>query len=122
MSVLMDKPLRADLAMTGKMTLGGRVRAIGGTIAKLEGAMREGMQMVLIPEANMKDLSDASDEIKSKLQIQPVETAADVLKYVFREEAVSATTGLVPVTAEKKAAVTEQTPALLRHGQRPHVA
>lgn len=122
MSVLMDKPLRADLAMTGKMTLGGRVRAIGGTIAKLEGAMREGMQMVLIPQANMKDLSDASDEIKSKLQIQPVETAADVLKYVFREEAVSATTGLVPVMAEKKAAVTEQTPALLRHGQRPHVA
>lgn len=121
MSVLMDKPLRADLAMTGKMTLGGRVRAIGGTIAKLEGAMREGMQLVLIPEANMKDLSDASAELKDRLTIQPVATAADVLKHVFREEAVQAT-GLVPVRAEKKAVATDQAPALLRTGQQPHVA
>ena len=83
MSAIKDEPLRANLAMTGKLTLGGRVRAIGGTIEKLEGAMREGITTVLIPQANMRDLSDASDEIRSKLQIIPVETAEDVLKHVF---------------------------------------
>jgi ATP-dependent Lon protease len=83
LSALTGRALRADVAMTGEMTLGGRVRAIGGTLAKLEGAMKDGMTTVLIPKANVDDLSEASDEIRHKLKIIPVETIDEVLEHVF---------------------------------------
>lgn len=83
MSALLDKPVRTDLAMTGKITLGGRVRAIGGTIEKLEGAMRDGMQYVIIPQDNVKDLKDAASEIEKKLKVIAVKTIDEVLNFAL---------------------------------------
>lgn len=86
-STLTNKPLRPDIAMTGKMTLGGRVRAVGGILQKLEGAMRNGMKTVLIPQDNAHDLHEVSAEIKSKLTIIPVAHIDDVLAHVFMQKA-----------------------------------
>ncbi len=91
-STLTDKPLRHDIAMTGKMTLGGRVRAVGGILQKLEGAMKNGMKVVLIPKDNESDLDEVSAEIKSKLKIIPVSHIDEVLSYVFTKEAVKCLT------------------------------
>ncbi len=85
MSVLTGKKLRGDIAMTGQMSLRGRVLEIGGTIAKLEGAMKAGMTTVLIPMANASDLAEASEDIKKALNIIPVANIDDVLKHVFSE-------------------------------------
>lgn len=86
-SVLTNKPLRHDMAMTGKMTLGGRVRAVGGILQKLEGAMRNGMKIVLIPKDNERDLDEVSAEIKNKLTIVPVAHIDEVLSHAFAKEA-----------------------------------
>ncbi len=90
-STLTDRPLRHDLAMTGKMTLGGRVRAVGGILQKLEGAMKNGMKIVLIPQDNESDLAEVSAEIKNKLTIIPVAHINDVLSHVFAQKASSPT-------------------------------
>ncbi len=87
-STLTGKALRHDMAMTGKMTLGGRVRAVGGILQKLEGAMKNGMKVVLIPKDNESDLDEVSAEIRSKISIIPVSHIDEVLSHVFAKEAV----------------------------------
>ena len=79
-SVMTGIPVRRDVAMTGEITLRGRVLPIGGLKEKLLAAMRGGIKTVLIPEENSKDLVDIPDEIKSALKIIPVEVLDDVLK------------------------------------------
>lgn len=86
-STLTDTPLRHDIAMTGKMTLGGRVRAVGGILQKLEGAMKNGMKIVLIPKDNERDLDEVSAEIKSRMTIIPVAHIDEVLSHVFTKQA-----------------------------------
>lgn len=86
-SALTNLPVPADIAMTGKMSLGGRVLAIGGVTEKLEGALRNGMTTVLIPHDNLPDTEDLRDEIKQKIKIVPVKTINDVLSYVFNKHA-----------------------------------
>ena len=71
-SVLTGIPARADVAMTGEITLRGEVLAIGGLKEKLLAAHRGGIKTVLIPESNVKDLVDIPENIKSHLQIHPV--------------------------------------------------
>ncbi|CFX44071.1 DNA-binding ATP-dependent protease La [Candidatus Filomicrobium marinum] len=79
-SVLSQIPVRKDVAMTGEITLRGRVLPIGGLKEKLLAALRGGIKKVLIPEENVKDLADISDEIKTKLEIVPVSRVEEVLK------------------------------------------
>ena len=79
-SVLTGIPVRKDVAMTGEITLRGRVLPIGGLKEKLLAALRAGIRTVLIPEENVKDLADISAEVKAALQIIPVNRADDVLK------------------------------------------
>jgi len=79
-SVLTGIPIRKDIAMTGEITLRGRVTAIGGLKEKLLAALRSGIKTVLIPEENEKDLADIPDNVKSELEIIPVSTADQVLK------------------------------------------
>jgi ATP-dependent Lon protease len=79
-SVLTGIPVRADVAMTGEITLRGRVLPIGGLKEKLLAALRAGIKRVLIPEENVKDLADITDEVKKALEIIPVSRADDVLK------------------------------------------
>ena len=78
-SVLTGIPIRADIAMTGEVTLRGRVTAIGGLKEKLLAALRSGVKTVLIPQENEKDLAEIPDNVKSALQIIPVSTMDEVL-------------------------------------------
>jgi ATP-dependent Lon protease len=78
-SVLTGIPIRADLAMTGEVTLRGRVTAIGGLKEKLLAALRSGVKTVLIPEENEKDLADIPANVTSALEIIPVSTMDEVL-------------------------------------------
>src|SRR3989440_129886 len=78
-SVMTGIPVRRDVAMTGEITLRGRVLPIGGLKEKLLAAARGGMKTVLIPEENAKDLVEISDSIKKGLEIIPVTRMDEVL-------------------------------------------
>ena len=79
-SVLTGIPVRRDIAMTGEITLRGRVLPIGGLKEKLLAALRGGVKLVLIPKDNEKDLADIPDNVKQGLEIIPVSTVDEVLK------------------------------------------
>jgi ATP-dependent Lon protease len=78
-SVLTGTPVRKDVAMTGEITLRGRVLPIGGLKEKLLAALRSGIKTVLIPQENEKDLADIPDNVKSELNIISVSTVDEVL-------------------------------------------
>jgi ATP-dependent Lon protease len=78
-SVLTGNPIRKDIAMTGEVTLRGRVLAIGGLKEKLLAALRSGVKTVLIPSENEKDLADIPANVKDALEIVPVSTVDEVL-------------------------------------------
>jgi ATP-dependent Lon protease len=78
-SVLTGVPIRKDIAMTGEITLRGRVLAIGGLKEKLLAALRSGVKTVLIPLDNEKDLADVPENVKAGLTIVPVGTVDEVL-------------------------------------------
>jgi ATP-dependent Lon protease len=78
-SVLTGITVRREVAMTGEMTLRGRVLPIGGLKEKLLAALRAGVTTVLIPEENEKDLAEIPDNVKKGLKIIPVATADAVL-------------------------------------------
>jgi ATP-dependent Lon protease len=82
-SVLTGVPIRKDIAMTGEITLRGRVTAIGGLKEKLLAALRSGVKTVLIPQENEKDLADVPDNVKSGLEIVPISTADEALKWAL---------------------------------------
>ncbi len=82
-SALTNIPARADVAMTGEITLRGEVLPIGGLKEKLLAAHRGGIQTVLIPEANVKDLADIPENIKNHLNIHPVKWIDQVLEYAL---------------------------------------
>ena len=82
-SVLTGIPIRKDLAMTGEVTLRGRVTAIGGLKEKLLAALRSGVKTVLIPQENEKDLADVPDTVKSGLEIIPVSNMDEVLQHAL---------------------------------------
>jgi ATP-dependent Lon protease len=79
-SVLAGIPVRADVAMTGEITLRGEVLPIGGLKEKLLAAVRGGIRLALIPEENVKDLAEMPDTIKDKLEILPVKWIDKVLE------------------------------------------
>jgi ATP-dependent Lon protease len=78
-SILTGIPVRADVAMTGEITLRGEVLPIGGLKEKLLAAHRGGIKTVLIPQQNVKDLADIPENIKNKLEIHPVQWIDEVL-------------------------------------------
>ena len=79
-SALTNIPVRADLAMTGEITLRGEITAIGGLKEKLLAAHRGGIKTVLIPEDNVKDLQDIPENVKNHLEIVPVRWIEKVLE------------------------------------------
>jgi ATP-dependent Lon protease len=78
-SVLTGIPVRADVAMTGEITLRGRILPIGGLKEKLLAALRGGIKTVLIPEENRKDLAEIPANVKDGLEIIPVSHVDEVL-------------------------------------------
>ena len=79
-SALTHIPVRADVAMTGEITLRGEVLPIGGLKEKLLAALRGGIKIVLIPEDNVRDLVEIPDNVKNKLEIHPVKWIEQVLE------------------------------------------
>jgi ATP-dependent Lon protease len=82
-SVLTGTPIRKDVAMTGEITLRGRVLAIGGLKEKLLAALRSGIKTVLIPAENEKDLADVPANVKEGLKIIPMSTVDDALAHAL---------------------------------------
>ena len=95
-STLSKVPVKADVAMTGEITLRGRVTAIGGLKEKLLAALRGGIRTVIIPDENRKDLADIPANVTSGLDIIPVKWIDEVLDIALE-------TPLVPKKARKKA-------------------
>jgi ATP-dependent Lon protease len=85
-SVLSGIPVRADVAMTGEITLRGEVLQIGGLKEKLLAAHRGGIKIVMIPEENVKDLVEIPDNIKNKLEIVPVKWIDKVLEVALERQ------------------------------------
>jgi ATP-dependent Lon protease len=96
-SIMTGIPVRKDVAMTGEITLRGRVLPIGGLKEKLLAALRAGIKTVVIPEENVKDLAEIGDEVKSHLEILPASRMDDVLKIALQRK-------LQPIAAEEEAA------------------
>lgn len=94
-SVLTNKAVRSDVAMTGEITLRGRVLPIGGLKEKALGAMRAGIRTVIIPEKNKKELSELPHHLKRKIEFVPVKQMSEVL--------VRAVVGLKPGLKIKRA-------------------
>jgi ATP-dependent Lon protease len=91
-SEMADRPVKQDVAMTGEITLRGRVLPIGGLKEKVLGAHRAGIKTIIIPKGNEADIEDVPEEVRKTLQFYPVETLNEVLKIA-----------LVPAVAGEKA-------------------
>ncbi len=98
-SIMTGIPVRKDVAMTGEITLRGRVLPIGGLKEKLLAALRAGITTVVIPEENVKDLAEIGDALKSHLEILPASRMDDVLKIALQRP-------LQPIAVEEEAAAT----------------
>jgi ATP-dependent Lon protease len=112
-SVLTGIPVRADVAMTGEITLRGEVTAIGGLKEKLLAALRGGVRTVLIPEDNVKDLAEIPDNVKEGLEIVPVKWIDRVLELALErvpeplpDEPVTSAASPAAIAAESAPAVT----------------
>lgn len=113
-SVYTGIPVRADVAMTGEITLRGEVLAIGGLKEKLLAAHRGGIKTVMIPEQNVKDLVDIPDNIKNKLEIIPVRWIDKVLEVALERQPVPLTDEEV-ATAAVAQANAQPDPAVVKH-------
>ncbi len=85
-SVLTKTPVRKDVAMTGEITLQGRVLPIGGLKEKLLSALRGGIKTVIIPKENEKDLAEIPDNVKKGMKIIPVSEVSEVLKIALADK------------------------------------
>ncbi len=83
-SALSKRPIRNDVAMTGEITISGRILPIGGLKEKILGAVRAGINHVVIPKDNEADLEDLAQEVRDKLEVSPVEDLAQALAVTLR--------------------------------------
>ena len=116
-SVMTAIPVRKDVAMTGEITLRGRILPIGGLKEKLLAAHRGGIKTVMIPEENAKDLTEISDSIKGGLEIIPVSRMDEVLKHALVRvpEPIQWDEHAKPVTTSVDAVVEEDGSGLTAH-------
>ncbi|MEQ8178730.1 MAG: endopeptidase La [Amphiplicatus sp.] len=113
-SVLTGTPVHKDVAMTGEISLRGRVLAIGGLKEKLLAALRAGIKTVLIPEENEKDLAEIPDNVKSGMKIIPVKTVDEVLGHALTKPLVPIEWSETP-EATVKPAETDGGEAVITH-------
>lgn len=83
LSAVTERKVRADIAMTGEVTLRGRVLPIGGLKEKILAAKTAGVKTVLVPKENEKDVEEISKEIKSGIEIIFVEKMSEVIEQAF---------------------------------------
>ncbi len=114
-SVLTGIPVRKDIAMTGEITLRGRVLPIGGLKEKLLAALRGGLKTVLIPKENEKDLAEIPDNVKRGLVIIPVASSDELLKHALVRPLVPIEWNEVSETQPVPAKPPEDRPGILTH-------
>jgi len=100
-SALAKIPVRRDIAMTGEITLRGKVLAIGGLKEKLLAALRAGIFEIILPRANEKDIAELPDNIKKAMKLHFVDQMDEVLALALESPLIA----LVPTEAEVLAAV-----------------
>ena len=83
LSMILNKPVRKHLAMTGELTLTGQVLPIGGVKEKVIAARRVGCKLLIFPEANRKDFDELPDYLRKGLTVQFADRFEDVYKYSF---------------------------------------
>ena len=108
-SVLTGIPVKRSVAMTGEVTLRGRVLPIGGLKEKLLAALRGGIETVLIPGENMKDLEDIPDNVKKGLTIIPVSHVDEVLRHALSEPIIPVEWEVLPKPLAAKSASENET-------------
>ncbi|KAF7598158.1 MAG: endopeptidase La [Candidatus Dactylopiibacterium carminicum] len=116
-SVLTGIPVRADVAMTGEITLRGEVLPIGGLKEKLLAAVRGGIRKALIPQENVKDLADIQGDIKDRIEIIPVKWFDQVLEHTLERqpEPLPETEAPAPVVATESPGDVDDTGTLVTH-------
>jgi ATP-dependent Lon protease len=114
-SALTGIPVRADVAMTGEITLRGEVTAIGGLKEKMLAALRGGIKTVIIPEENVKDLADIPDNVKQGLDIVPVKWIDKVLAIALERKPVPLTEEEVAAQVAATASVSAPSPEAVKH-------
>ncbi|WP_194723134.1 endopeptidase La [Noviherbaspirillum malthae] len=114
-SVLTGIPVRADVAMTGEITLRGEVLPIGGLKEKLLAAHRGGIKTALIPEQNVKDLADIPDNVKNKLEIIPVRWIDKVLEVALERQPEALSDVDTPVDTAVAQATGQADPSVVKH-------
>lgn len=114
-SVLTGIPVRADVAMTGEITLRGEVLPIGGLKEKLLAAHRGDIKTVLIPEQNVKDLADIPDNVKNKLEIVPVRWIDKVLEVALERQPAPLTDEQAPVDTAVAQTAEKSDPTVIKH-------
>ncbi len=103
-SLLSGRPVRSDIAMTGEITLRGKVLPVGGIKEKVLAAKRAGIKTIILPRRNERDLEDIQPEVRKELEMVFVDTVDEVIRYALRDGEA------VPTAAEAAAA----TPAAAR--------
>jgi len=86
-SALSKRPVRNDVAMTGEITISGRVLPIGGLKEKILGAVRAGITTIVLPKDNEQDLEDLNEEVRAKLDVHTVDTLGEALAVTLRDTA-----------------------------------
>ncbi|HWW05201.1 endopeptidase La [Collimonas sp.] len=114
-SIFTGIPVRADVAMTGEITLRGEVLPIGGLKEKLLAAHRGGIKTVLIPEQNVKDLAEIPDNVKNKLEIVPVRWIDKVLEVALERQPVALTDEEAMLDAAVAKSSEKTDPSVVKH-------
>jgi ATP-dependent Lon protease len=83
-SLLTKRPVRGDLAMTGEITLSGRVLPVGGIKEKVLAAARSGIKQLILPEANRKDWDEVPAEVRQKIEVHFVRRISELLPLALR--------------------------------------
>ena len=110
-SALSGRKIRRDVAMTGELTLTGRVLPIGGLKEKILGAIRAGIDEIILPLDNEADLDDLQEEVRKSLTIHLVEDLDQVIKIAFRSEKVTKTKKKTTKSKPRAKARPSQSPA-----------
>jgi ATP-dependent Lon protease len=114
-SVLTGIPVRRDVAMTGEITLRGRILPIGGLKEKLLAALRAGLKTVVIPSENEKDLAEIPDNVKAGLQIVPASNMDEVLKVALVRQPEAITWEETPLVTPTPALAESEADAVITH-------
>ena len=108
-SLLSGRPVRSDVAMTGEITLRGKVLPVGGIKEKVLAARRAGIKTIILPRRNERDLEDIQPEVRKELEMIFVDTVDEVIRHALRDADDAVQPGAEAVAPTPATARTERT-------------